>query len=530
MSTVPAVTTGGWLPSVGEVLTAARDTSMLLRLRWRFVRGVRSRALIGLGFGLFAVLILIASQIGTLVRKAAEQGTGTSAGQFSVNYVIALGRGELGAIGATAIGSVFIVALFTPFTGSSMTSLAPSDDLAGLRPARLHRYFDSVVTGVASAIGFFQLITLTALGSLLTLDGGRAGGLLFVWAVWPAVVMLTASEGWLIELVHRRLGARVRAALGLTLASVLGLAVYFDPKHGTTLFGVGVQVIDTVRAAAAGDVSRVLVGLGVVAAVTVVLFVVGLLACRAALALPAPVAATRENRRRLIPMSSRPNVALTQIVIAQVWRTSEVRRPLKTILFLGVPAVWFIGGDNVMTTLVVAVPLSVALAFGTNVFGVLGHGLPWLASQPRLMRKLFIVVCSVQVAMTLLLAFLLWAPATLFGRVDPGDVAAVAAGTVAATFLTSRSAASKSVHRPFLARLGGRGDMVVPPLTAINYTLRFAFFSGQIGVIVMSRDGWIQVGMVALVVVWSLLRFTWLARQWNSRDVQAFVTKQVSAA
>jgi hypothetical protein len=518
------------LPGPREVLTAARDTRLLLTLRWRFVRSNRSRLFIGLGFATFLAALFLASQIGTLIRRYAEQGVETAAGQFAVNYVIALNRGELGVIGASAVGSVVLVALFTPFTGATMQPLASSDDLSGLRPTRVHRFFDSIITNAASAIGFLQLVTLTGIGSLLTLDGGRPGGLIFIWSVWPALLLLSVCTGWGIELVARAYGAKARRALAAGALAVIGAAICLDPNHGKTLFGIGGQVAATLEAAADNNLALVGRNLAIVATLAVTFFILGLYFCRAALALPAPTPANSTTGRRLIPMSTNPTLALAQLLVAQIIRSPEVRRPLLTVMFLGLPAVWISHQFNVMSTLVVAIPLAVALAFGINIFGILGPAMPWLASQPNLMRRLLLIAVLVQVGTTLLLAFLIWTPAALAGRIDLGDLAAVAAGTVTSTVLTARSAAHKAVHRPFLVRLGTRGDMIVPPLTAINYTLRFALWSGQIGVLVMTRDTLLQVLLVVFAIAWSALRLAHLLRTWSNRDVQAFVTKQVSAS
>lgn len=518
------------VPPWSEVRSAVAHTRLLVKLRWRFVRSTRSRLMIWLGLAGFLLGLFIASQTGNLIRTYAEQGVGTTAGQFAVNYVIALNRGELGLIGASAVGSVIIVALFIPFTGAAMQPLASTEDLSGLRPTRIHRFFDSLVTNAASAVGFLQLITLTGIGSLLTLDGGRTGGLLFMWSIWPALLLLSVTEGWLIELAHRRYGPTVRRSIGAGLAAVIGAAVFLDPHHGKTLFGVGNQIASTLAAAAHGNVSVVARSLGVVTVVGVTLFLIGITSCRAALALPAPIPVTRSERRRLVPISTRPTVALLQVLFAQVVRTPEVRRPLRTIVLLGVPAALLGAQENVMTTLVVAIPLAVALAFGINIFGVLGSALPWLASQPGLMRKLLVTTAGLQIVLTLVLAVMVWAPAVFRGRLSLADAAAVAAGTVVSTAMTARSAAHKSVNRPFLIRLGTRGDMIVPPLTAVNYTLRFALWSGQLGVLVMIQDRWLQLLLVTFAVVWSALRFKQLFRQWADRDTQAFVIKQVAAA
>ena len=133
-------------------------------------------------------------------------------------------------------------------------------------------------------------------------------------------------------------------------------------------------------------------------------------------------------------------------------------------------------------------------------------------------------------AITLGLATLVWAPVTFGGRIDLGEVAAIAAGTAVSTMLTARSAAHKSVNRPFLVRLTNRGDMIVPPLTAVNYTMRFALWSGQIGVLVLGQDGWLQILLVTFALAWATLRFLQLFRQWADHNVQAFVIKQVATA
>lgn len=531
MSTLPAPVRrpGAVLPTVAEVRAAARDTGMLLKLRWRIVRSARSKAVVGVGIGVFVAALFIASQVGTLFRAYAEEGVETAAGAFAVNYVIAL-NGELGVIGASAVGSVIVVALFAPFVGSAMTSLAPTDDLSGLRPTRIHRFFDSIVTNTASGIGFLQLITLTSIGSLLTLDGGRPAGLLVMWSIWPCVLLLSVAEGWVIELAHRRYGTRVRRAIGLGLVLLIGLMVSYDPQHGKTVFGLGNLITNTVQAATEGRFDVVGLHMGVVAVVSVALFVTGLVTCRAALAHPAPVTALRAERRRLVPMSANPNRALAQILLAQIIRSPEVRRPVLTVFAMGVPAVWLGGQSNVVTTLVVAVPLAVALAFGINIFGVLGPAMSWFAAQPGLMRRILVMATVAQIAMTVLLATLIWAPVTIAGRVDLGDVGTIAAGTIVSTLLTVRSATAKSVTRPFMVRLGGRGDMIVPPLTAINYTIRFALWAGQIGVLVTTSDQWLQLALVAFAVAWTSLRFLRLFRYWNDRDVQAFVVNRVAAA
>lgn len=519
------------VPSHTEVRDALRDTNLLLKLRWRLVRSNTGKSGIWVGLTLLMGALFLASNVGTLIRQYAEEGINTAAGTFATNYVVALDRGDLGTVGATALGSAMAVSLFAPFTGASMSALTSPEDLFGLRPTRLHRYFDSIITTGFSTIGFLQLFALTGVGSLLTLNGGRPAGLLFTWSVWPVLVLATVAEGWAIELIYRSFGPNFRKILGFGLLAILGAVLLSDPNHGKTLFGLGDQFVNTLNAASEHNSGFVVKAAAITTASILVLFMVGIALSRAALARPATSKQIVTDRKRRLPLSKNPNIALTQLLFAQVLRTSDIRRPLLTVFVVGIPATWINGSiAATTTTMVVAVPLSVALAFGINTFGVLGPGMSWLASQPNLMRNLLYFTVSVQIAITIGLSALIWFPATVFGHADTADIAAIAAGTVVATLFTTRSAASKSVNRPYLTKLDTRGNMIVPPLTAINYTIRFALWSGQLGVLVMNQDSLLRMLLVAAAITWTSLRFIQLFRLWSDRDVQSFVVKQVAAA
>lgn len=516
-------------PTWTEVVRGARDTRLLLRLRWRLVRTRRAR--LGMWLGLVALTggVLLAANTGAVVRSLAEGGRQSAAGTYAVNYVIAFDRGELGLIGATALGAALLASLLAPFTGTSVTGLATEDSLAGLRPARLHRYFDSLVTTAASTVGFLQLFVLTAVGSLLTLSGGRIEGLVFMWSIWPFLVLLSVAEGWLVELVHRSVGGVARRLMLLGVLSGVVAALVLDPDHGRSLFGLGGHFVATIDAATAHDWPRIASAVAVLTVLSAGLLAAGLLACRSALGKPAG-AAVVVDRRVLVPVSARPGIAMTQVLLAQVWRTRSIRRPIATVVVVGLPAALLAPSFNVMSTFVVAIPLAVALAAGVNFFGVIGHAMPWLASQPGLMRMLLWQVMAVQVLLMGALVLMVWWPGLLFGILDPGDAAAVAAASLVSILFTTRSATHKSLTRPFLVQLGSRSDMIAPPLTTVGYTLRLGLWSGQLGVLVLTQDGLLQLGLVGAAVVVVAVRTLQLGRRWADRDVQSFVVRQVSAA
>ena len=519
------------LPGPAETKDAARATGELLRLRWKMMGSARSRGSVILGLSAVSVVLYLTMNVGYAIRRFAENGVDTAAGQFAVNFVISLQRGELGAVGAAALGSALTASLFAPFTGASNLALANADELTAIRPPRLHRYFDALATQAFSTIGVLQLVSLTTVASLLTLDGNQTPGMVFAWSVWPVLILSSVAEGWLLELVHRRAGRLVRRTAGGVVLVVLVTALLLDPGHGKTLFGVGTVFSATVRAAGQGDTFAFTSGLTVMLVLTLVLFVVGITLARAALSLPA-VPTAKPKPVRAYRMPNRPVFALARLLSLELIRTNEIRRPILTVLALGLPVVVFTHGSaRAATTLVIACPLAVALSWCVNTFGVIGPAMPWLASQPHTMRLLPRVAIGTQVVMTLALAFVCWAPVAwmnpLRASVD------LAAGLAVSTALTTRGSFTKSVRRPFLARLGSRGDTIVPPLAAVGYTIRFAFLAGQLGVLTLNTGAdkpYLQALMVVWFTAWSALRTVYLLHRWDDPALRSSVIAAVASA
>lgn len=511
---------------------AARSTGMLLRLRWRTLRSVRSKMAVAAGLGFLFVVLFAASEAGTVLRALAEQGNGSSASKYAASYIVALRNGDLGSIGAIALGTAFAAALFNPFTGAANVALASADSLTALRPHRLHRHFDALLTQAVSTVGFLQLVSLTCAASLVTLDGGRPAGLVLTWAVWPVLLLASVTEGWVIEYMQRRFGTRIRVSIGSGCAVLIAGVLWVDPHHGETLFGIGDVYSWALSAAAAGSVGVTVSAIAVLASSAVLLFAAGLRVCAVALSLPAPATKQERARRIRVPISRRPWLSTAQVLGSQLTRTVESRRPLVTIVMLAVPAAWLSGAtSSALTTMVIAIPLAVSLAWGVNAFGVIGPGMTWLMAQPRFARRALTLVVTLQLSVICAISVLCFLPPAMYGALPGRKVAAVAAGLAVSGALTTRNAVSKAVRRPFLARLGARGDVIVPPLTAVNYTVRFVIFGGQLGVIVMTqaKPMW-QLVMVTVVLAWALLRYAFLARQWRNRTVQAQVVAAVAAA
>jgi hypothetical protein len=428
------------------------------------------------------------------------------------------------------LGSVVATAIFFSLTGVGGGSLFPAQELVGIRPHRLHWYFDTLVVQAVSTVGVFQLVALTALGSLMTLDGNRGPGFLIVWAMWPMVAAMEVMVAWAIELAQRVYGPVVRRVAVTVLVCGAGLALFLDPMHGQTLFGAGDLFASAIRKATLGQWTDALPVFTLTMALTGLFVTVGVTFTQAALLKPAIASSAPRSYWRW-KISTKPVFALTQILLLQVVRTGAIRRPILAVAMVGPPAVLLSHGSfTVMIALVVIIPMAVCLAWGVNIFGVIGPGMTWLTVQPNVNRMILGVAVAVQLFIIAVLSVFVWAPAAVFGIIDLRTAASVVSATVVTALITTRSAATKSVRRPYHVNVSQRGDQIVPTLTSINYTLRFVLGGGLAGILVLTVQSLpFQLAVVAGVAIWTTCRFIKLARYWGSRSVQGRVVAVIAA-
>lgn len=516
------------LPHPRALAGGFRDSLLLASWRWRIIRRPSSRIVIVLAALAFVFGLYFAASVGQFIRLIAEtERDGSTAGLFALNYVIAFERDDFGPIAAIALGSALAASLFAPLTGAASLALASPEDLSGLRLHRLHRYFDSVLVHAVSTIGLLQMLALTAVASLLTLEGtGRGYALAVTWAVWVTLILVGSVEGWLVEYIYRRYGVRTRRLIILVVLAVIAAAVWIDPDDGTTLFGIGTLYAEVLQDRAG---LQWWMPFAVLAGVNVLLLVVGAAICQSALNRPAAIV-TRRNDVRARELSTQGRRALQQLMWRQMRRSPEVYRPILTIILIGVPAVWITQGNTAtMTTLLIAVPLAVCLAMGVNFFGVVGTAMSWLAAQPKALAWLLHVAGLNMLLVMGVITVLLWAPMVASGLIPLASGGALAAGAVVTSSLATRSSLSKAIHHPYPVRLGARGESLVPPLAAINYTMRLTLWAGQLGILVMVQGQWvIQLALATACALWAYLRYRALVREWGNRVVQTRVIGTVA--
>lgn len=521
-------------PRPNDLVRGFETSLLLLRAKWRTIRTPKAKLFIWIG----AILVLIAiggsSHAGHFIKTVAQQGGDTAAQQFAMTYLASFMRGELGAIGAGVLGLSVLSSLIAPFTGGMTTSLISERDLVSFGASRWHKFSDSVIGQAVSSISILQLISLSGITSILTLQGGRGMGLALTWGVWAVLVLLSVLASWTAEYLYRKFGLRIRAVILITTALIIGTVILLDPNHGTTLFGLGSQYAVLVQTIGVNlDPQQIALAFGIVAAAGLLAFYAAACMCSLALCLPEFGAQRKERARRKVltmPITSKPLVELFKMLSFSLLRSKDARKPLIAAALLGSVLLAVSGGTyTIATAFTIMIPLVIALAWGANIFGVLGGGLAWLTSQPKLVMKLPWFVFLIQIIFTSSLFVLVWTPALVLGRVPWDNMPSVILSALCTTVLIARSSLHKSIFSPHPTHFGSRNETALSPTTTLAYTFRFALWGGMCGVIVLTlEDLMAQLSIAFLVVVWSCLRMTRIQEKWADPETRRKVIHVVA--
>lgn len=501
---------------------AVKDSLSLLHLRWSIIRSKKTKLSLWVGIIMIAFAITGVSYTGELVRFLAQDTTERNkvVHTFAITYLESYLRGELGTLVSVTLGVAIISVAIAPFTGNSITSLISYHHLVSIRSSQRHRFTDSFISQLFSSISILQLLTLTAIASLLTLDGGRVQGVLYAWGSWPVLIALSTMFVWIAEYLYRKLGEKLRLALMGVVAAGVGVAVFLDPVHGQTVFGIGSSYAYIIQHFNTFDTTLKLAATGFL----IVLFI-GISWVAYIMSIKTLAQAERQSKRATGHRKSRPwktsqspLVEMIHLCLVQLWRSMEIRKPLIMATIFGAIMIFYSDGAfSITATMILIIPLIVSLSWGSNVFGVLGNGYIWLSSLPGANRYIIWTFASVQTLITFVLFSLMCLPSILFGHGDYLTFSGLILALLSTSILMTRSALTKSVNRPYAYKAGTRGENILPPATMINYTLRFALWSGMYGItVIVASNILIQLALTFLAFAWSIFRLSRLNNRWQT--------------
>lgn len=501
---------------------AFRDSLIFMNARWQFIRSTKTKVVLWVGIFVMFGAVFFASNTGYIIRSIAEGNLvqDSAMKQYAIVYLQSYLRGELGILVSGTLGIALLSVFISPFTGAVSTSLISSSHIVSIRKDDKHRFTDSIFTQFFSSISLLQLLTLTTVASLLTIEGNNAGGIIFAWISWPVLIMLSVFFLWVAEYLYRVYGERIRLIAAGSVLAIIGLAILINPKYGSTVFGIGEIYSYTIKNFESFGLGQKLIAFGVLILLTVIFFVGSYIASMKTLAHPERMKKAKKPRRasrwKTSPFYL---VEISKALLLQIWRSSETKKPLIAVTGFGVIILFATNGSfSIVSTLLIIIPLSVSIAWGANLFGVLGQGFSWLSSQPKVSDNFVWISYFIQTSITSLIYAVVIIPSLVFLRIPTENISGLILGFIAVNAAMSRSAISKSVHNPYPVRAGTRGEPILPPATLIGYTLRFALWTGQLGTIVLVAGNlYLQLGIVFLAVVWSLFRVHRLHVKWNTK-------------
>lgn len=505
-------------------------TLLLLHLRWRMIRSKPFK----LGIVILAVLFVIglysSVNLGYLVQLTAQQGGDTAQVIYATAWISALDSGYIASIGALAIGGAVLVAFFAPLTGTSTLSLVSYDDSLGVRPPRMHRFWDSLVINTSSGIGLLQFVTLTAVTSLVTIDGFKFWALIFTWVLWFSLVCVNTTLGFVFELFQRKWGVVRRRVVVLSALAIVGVAVLLDDKHGTDLFGLAKYYNDGLRLSVESFNWLSVALVSTTTLFAIIMMVIGVYVAGSALALPEKGGNKSGEHRSKHYGGSSGFLTAVLLIGRTLFRTKESRKPVITIILLGLPVAFFMKLDE---TLIIAftmtVPLALSLGWAVNLFGVIGQGMYWLGSQPKVMYYLPRVSFLFQVVFSFVLLGAFWLIADVRGNVTDGATKVFLIATFMNTFATAALSSLIAVSHPVRASLKNRGDALTPPLTTLIYLVIIVVFGCLPGIVAVQQESaLLQYWMVGCSITISMLvtLFSW--KLWDRPRRRAEVTSIVA--
>lgn len=525
-----------YIPTPRDFTIALNNTASMLSLKWKMLTNSRSRLVVIL-FSMFALFaVYVSSFIGQVTLRMAGQQSETAVRQIAYNYILSYTRGEIGTLGSIALSLAILSSLLAPFTGVISKSLFSLQHVAPMQASRLTRYTDSYVAQMFSSVSLLQLIALTAISSLVTLEGGQSWGIMYVWLSWPILVAISVFAAWGVEIIQRYVSLKNTLIGGSVVGVFLIVILTFYFEQAQTFFGLGDYYMETVRNLYTYDIGEQIVAFGSLVVVFLACVFVGGTLCLIALSHPEKATGSAvEDKPALLSWTKPTKVFESEIfllMLKQIIRSPDSLRPITLVVIVGIPALLFFQGtDSIITAFIVAIPLLVACTWGVNFLGVMGGGVIWLANQPGGLKNLPWIAAFTQAAFTLALFFLIWTPPLVFGNFEWKDISVYAMAAISVTVLITRSSMDKAIKNPIATHPGIKGEALIPPGKMLSYTFRMTLWGCQYGIILLYLDIYqAQLSMMFLAVVWSAYRMYKLNQHWAKRETQVSAMKALHQA
>ena len=537
-----------------NLIQGMSDSLNIMAFKWRSIRPRIQRLWVLLAVG-FAVAVLLGTAysgqgLRTVITTAAN-GTEGIRDTLLLWVNIFLQDNASTAMGGILWALVASV-LLIPLVGYSFASILPEGDLASIKITDAHKIADSLFLQFVSSISFIQVLTLTALTSILTIDSVNPGiGIVVSWLLWTLSVMATVLSAWFFEFLLRKYGIRAKIiALGLIGITASSLYLLF-PNDIAGFFGLGQKYASLIQGLTLSNIFPILGVLLVFLALVVLLG--SLISYVASSTLKIPEKTKKTDRSKIflarIGLADKNKVEnMSQFFANMIIRQSNIWKPLLlSTVFAVVMAVVFFAFYEVLFTVSTLIPIMIALVWSINIFGILGSGTTWLVSLPGAKMQLLGSVVKVQYVIITIITLLITALILVFYSPSFNVFGDFLLATVVSSIVLTQFAIERSVRSPHRYRVHIRGESVLPPNKAFSYMAQLFFLgflmSGlmyglgsipytMIGLPSSPLIGVIfQFGMIAVVSIITRWRFNRLRHAWlYDSDILQNIVKTVGAS
>ena len=456
-----------------EFAAASRTARLIAAAKWRTVRSPASRAWLWVALTIGSGALGLAAQAGDLIRLIAEvDGPDTTAGVVATTYIrqwVLTGFGTLtSAILAFALGT----AVISPVLSSSAPTLMPDHHLVGVRTSSMHSFMSALAVHVTSLVTFAQLLALTALAGLLTIDGSsRTRAVLGAWGLWGVLLVVSQAVLWGSR-VARKVAPRLTLGVVLAVITGAGVSVLVAPDAAAGLFGAGRWFTWWLLDAPAA------MSVAIAVTVTAAAGWAGWAACAWTVRANAVTTPAAGGDRVARMMPAHRTRALISLVVRSFVRTRSICAPLMTITALAAVGVAAAGDQPASVWSVgIGIPVAVGLAWTDNVAAMTGPANSWLASLPGQSIRLLYVWVGWAWLVSITLVAVAWTPAALTGRVGLVSTGSVLLTGAAAGATVTAGAVWHAVRRPEPARTD-LGDGILSASRAANASLRLLAVPG----------------------------------------------------
>lgn len=507
-----------------NLLYGFKDTASILAFKWESIKKKRIKVLIVAFIALFALFLYGMSNVGKymlIFLNLNVTGRNDAVRDFVIQYLTSFANGELNVYVAGVFGATILTILILPFSGYSLSGVVPARDMLILKANNNYRLSDSIVVQFVSALSILQLISLTILSSLLSVESGTGPAVVYAWATWLVIVFMTVAFMWIIEYLNRKYGNKTKIAMVGGVIIALGIAILVDPFHGTTFFGLSPVYVDVLQHLYVYSPEQTMLAYGILAALLIGFALAINFVGSKALMIPEPVAIQKKKSEIKLASKQYQKITLMGLLRLIVFRYKVIWRPIliTTIFSTGLlVVVGSTGIQGVLPSVTVIIPLVICLAFGVNMFGILGSSNIWMSSLPKWRDNILFKLALIQIIIIASAYSFVLIVASIFGKISGNDLAQSIPSFLASSSVMIVYAISKSMRQPVKYTAASRGDAILPPLSLLSYMLKFMLLGGLAGSLVFLSTGifsWL-IGLTILVI--SALWFVTLNNKWRTNE------------